>query len=119
MTTEDFSPVLVGKVPAASVEDSAARISNLTTASLEGLMGSVYSDAEQFRLGMNEAGYMTAYRLKKESASETSRIFIATTTCKDGSQWEMTLWEFGHIGSRILTVIMAKEFVKKKIVSEL
>jgi hypothetical protein len=114
MVTEDFSPVLVGKVPAASVEDAAARISNLTTTSLEGLMGSVYSDAEQFRLGMNEAGYTTAYRLKKESASETSRIFVATTTCKDGSQWETTLWEFGHVGSRLLTVIMAKEFVRKK-----
>ena len=52
---------------------------------------------------MNECGFTTAYRLKKEAASETSRMFIGTTTCKDGSVWESTLWEFGTIGSRVLT----------------
>lgn len=108
MVTSDFCPALASKTPAASVEHAAARISNLAATSLEGLIGSVYSDAEQFRQAMNEAGFTTAYRLKKQAASENSRIFIATTNCKDGSVWESTLWEFGHPESDrlILTVCL-------------
>lgn len=106
MTPEDFCPTLASKVPAASIEEAAARISNLTGTSLEGLMGTVYSDVEQFRQAMNEAGFTTSYRLKKEAASKTSRTFCATTTCKDGSVWESALWEFGNQGSKILTVCL-------------
>lgn len=105
MTSQDYSPTLVGRVPAASIEEAAARISNLTNGSLEPLIGTVYSDMEQFRRSMNEAGFTTGYIKKKESANGVSRIFMAQSTCKDGSQWESTLWEHGK-DSSIVTLIL-------------
>lgn len=107
MTKEDFSPTLVAHVPAASPDEASSRIANLTIDSLEPLTGTVYSDMEQFRKAMNEAGYMTAYRMKKESANKISRIYVADSTCKDGSKWESTLWEHGRdrgLVTLILTV---------------
>lgn len=90
--------------PPLSEEEGARRIANVAT--LEGLICYVFANMEQFRKSMNEAGWNTAYRMRRQSDNKISRMFVAEATGKDGSKWEFELWE---IDGRSPRVIMTRQ----------
>jgi len=93
-------------------DEAAFRIAARVTAegNLKGLQAMLFANVEQFRAGMNEAGWNTVYkRTRDDDENNPFRLYAADVTGKDGSQWKIWLWEKKDTSVTVILAVKTRE----------
>lgn len=106
MIPEEAIQMIASKCVPLSIPDASARISEFANgeSKIEGLIGLVFFDLNQFTKGMSESGWNLSVKEWRVSPSELVKTYQATTIDKDGTEWGLLLNEIGQTVLEVVNV---------------
>lgn len=111
MIPENAVPAIAVMTPPMLLEDAVARIAEYSSGerSLGGLFGVKFSSMDQFRMAMNECGFMSECRLLGTGHGGLNALYSLDVDCKDGARWNMTLNEIAGSMVDVVLAVRTKE----------